>query len=65
MYLYFLIFSLIFLNGISMISNCSGSSPGNFDNDNDDFDDDIPEDLPDQHDDIQIEDEAAARNQPA
>ena len=35
------------------------------DNYDDDFDDDIPEDLPDQHDDIQIEDEAAARNQPA
>ena len=32
------------------------------DNYDDDFDEDIEEDLPDQHEDLHIEDEAAARN---
>ena len=41
------------------------SDDGIVDNYEDDFDDDIEEDLPDQHDELHIEDEAAARNQPA
>ena len=53
------------LAGLSAGLDKKSSDEAIGDNYDDDFDDEIEEDLPDQHDDLQIEDEAAARNQPA